>query len=127
MTPELWNIAIAAIQSLDDAPPWLRNQAWLSFEAAANLPVLDFTVDGDDARPNIEEKVLKADYLDFLREQIELETRGPEWNKILKTRLAALSPFIDKKIITAMFHKKPGIVMLQVDPDTKKVIRFEIH
>jgi hypothetical protein len=40
----------------------------------------------------LDRSVFDQSYLDFLREKIAMEPRGPEWTEILKGRLAALAP-----------------------------------
>lgn len=127
MNSTLWQICAGAIPTIAEAPSWLKEQALMSFEEVSQLPVLDGTIKGADSRPSFEEKVLKADYLDFLRGQIKLESRGPEWSQILKMRLAALEPFVEKKRISALFHRSPHMASIDIDPDTTKVIRFELH
>lgn len=122
---KLWNASVAAIQSIDRAPDWLKEQARLSFEEAMRLSALDVAADGSNARPSIDERLVKSDYLDFLREQIKLEPRGPEWGAILKARLAALEPFVDKSLIRAMFYRKPDLITLQINPETGLVILIE--
>ena len=125
MTTKLWNLSVTAIKSLGNAPGWLREQSRLSFEEVTQLPPLDIAVDGQNALPSIEEKILKPDYLDFLREQIKLEPRGPEWNRILKERLAALEPSVNKAVVTAMFFRKPDTFTLRINPETKSAIQAE--
>ena len=94
LTPELWNIVVAVIQSIHEAPAWLKRQSRLNYKDITQLPSVDVAGDSVDVIPSVEKRLLKADYFDFLREQINLEPRGPEWGKILKVRLAHLEPFV---------------------------------
>lgn len=126
MTAKLWSISVAAIRSISNAPDWLREQARLTFEQVVRLPALDVAAMGQDAAPSVEEKVLKPDYLDFLREQIRLEPRGHEWTKILSGRLLALEPFANKRVITVMLFRKPHSATLRIRPDTEELIHVEI-
>src|SRR5437588_3887697 len=112
MTPKLWNVSVRAIQSISEAPVWLKRQAKLNYEDAIRLPSAAMADEGVDAIPSVEERLVKADYFDFLREQIKLEPRGPEWGQILKKRLADQEPFVDKKLIRVIFHSKPHVAIL---------------
>jgi hypothetical protein len=98
----------------------------LNYEDALGLPSVEVAGDGVDAIPSAEERIVKPDYFDFLREQIRLEPRGPEWGQVLKKRLADLEPFVDKKLIRVMFHSKPHVAILEVNPETSEVIHIEL-
>ena len=125
MTTKLWEFSVKAVRSLKNAPVWLQEQSSLSFDEILQLPPLNVAVDGQNAQPSIEEKILKPDYIDFLREQIKLEPRGPGWNQILKARLTALEPFVNKPVVTAIFFKKPNSITLRINPETSDVIQIE--
>ncbi len=47
----------------------------------------------------IEREVVTHSYLEFLKEQIELCPRGPEWNTVLLTRLEKLGPYEDRELL----------------------------
>jgi hypothetical protein len=127
MTPTLWETSAAAIQLIAEAPAWLKSQARLKYEEVIRLPSVEMAIDGADAIPSIEERLIKADYLDFLREQIRLEPRGPEWGRILKKRLADLSPFVGRKLIRVMLHCRPNSAVLEIDPETLAIIHVEFY
>lgn len=127
MTPEIWKVLVNAIASIPACPSWLKEQTGLTWEAASGLPIVDATSDGQHALPTVEEKVVAPDYLDFLREQIGLNARGPEWSAVLKNRLTALEPFVGRPLMMATFHSKPHLAMLRIRPDTKEVIHMEIY
>lgn len=127
MTPTLWNVSVTAIQSTSSLPLWLQKQAKLPYADIMQLPELDVAGNGSDALPSVEEELFKADYLEFLREQIKLEPRGPEWGAILRRRLTALEPFANKKLITAIFFRKPDSVSLKINPKNGEVIHMEIN
>ncbi len=127
ITPEIWNTLTNAIEAVPECPQWLKAQARLECGAVSQLPVIDSVMDGQDALPTIEEKVVATDYLDFLREQIELNPRGPQWLTLLKSRLAALEPFVGKQIIVATFHSKPHSATLRILPDTNEIVHLEVN
>ena len=104
----------------------MKVQASLDWETVSRLPVVDVTSDGQHALPTVEERMVSPDYLEFLREQIRLNTRGPEWLGLLNRRLAALEPFVGKQLLIATFHCKPNSATLRIRPDTKKLIHKEI-
>ena len=97
MTSQLWNMSVRAIQSIAEVPIWVQRQGCLNFEDVLRLPSVEAPGEGVGAMPSVEERLLRADYLDFLREQIQLESRGPEWGRILKRRLTVLQPFCREK------------------------------
>ena len=98
----------------------------MTFEQMSALPTLETAPKGQDTIPTINEKIVMPDYLDFLRDQIKLEPRGPEWTKILKKRLLALEPFVNKSIITASFHRMPYAATLKINPESGEVIHIEV-
>ena len=126
MTPEIWAILTNTIQSLPDAPPWLKEQGLLSWDAVSMLPQLDLTIDGQLTFPTTEEKIVRPDYLDFLREQIALNARDSEWLNLLQKRLANLEPFVGKKLLVATFHCKPHSATIRIEIGTKKTVHAEI-
>ena len=89
MTLDAWKVLVGAIGTIPSCPPWLKRQAQMSWEASSQLPVLDRTINGQAGAPTVEEELVAPEYLDFLREQIELSARGPEWSAVLRSRLAA--------------------------------------
>jgi hypothetical protein len=127
MTNENWNILTAAIATVKNPPDWLRELGGLSYDEALRLPKYEDTADGQITAPWIEEKLLAADYLDFLREQIRIDARGPEWKELLQARLRALKPFVGKNVLTATFHQKPYAVTLKIDPNTGKLFHVEMY
>jgi hypothetical protein len=127
ITPEIWRIVVSAIASIHGCPSWLKEQASLTWEAVSRLPVVDATSNGQHALPTVEEKVVAPDYLNFLREQIGLNARGPEWLPLLKSRLAALEPFVGKQLLVATFHSKPHSATLRICSNTNGVIHVEVN
>jgi hypothetical protein len=127
ITPDIWKVLSDAIASIPECPSWLKDQANLGLESVSRLPVVDATSDGQHALPTVEKKAVAPDYLDFLREQIGLNPRGPEWLALLKNRLVALEPFVGKQLIVATFHSKPHSATLRIRPDTNQIIHIEVN
>jgi hypothetical protein len=125
ITPEVWNILVSIINSTGEVPSWVKKQSRLKYEDVLLLPRLDHSLNGQDACPDVVEKNVAPDYLDFLREQIRADARGPEWLKLIQARLKALEPFVGKPVLTAMFFRKPDVTVLRIDPKTRALIQFE--
>lgn len=126
MTNENWNILVSALKSVKNPPAWLERVGKLSYEEALQLPKLGSESAGSFAAPCTIEKELKPDYLDFLREQIQLNARGQEWTDILRKRLSALEPFVGKEVLTANFYQMPDSATLYINPETEKLFHLEI-
>ncbi len=126
MTLETWQTIVKALGELPNCPSWLKQQARLSWEAVSRLPVLDGTSIEEHAVPTVEQKAVAPDYLDFLREQIELNARGPEWSDVLRQRLAALEPFVGKQLLVATFYCKPHSATVRINPQTNALVHVEV-
>jgi len=127
MTEVTWNIFKIAITKLASPPAWLGEFARRSPAEVEIFPKLDNTLEGQVARPVIEEKIVTPDYLDFLREQIQLNARGKEWTNLLQRRLNCLQPFLGKMLIIAHFFKKPNSITLRVHRETGELVYIEIY
>lgn len=101
------NIFIRAILAADSLPLAVR-------ESATAVESLEWTT-------------FDASYLDFLREQIRLAARGPEWTAILTDRLAALSPYCDKPTLRGAITTEAGSHSIRVDPESGVVIHHEFN
>src|SRR4051812_17997161 len=59
-------------------------------------------IDGDSTLlpegVSLEDEYVDASYIEFLREQIDLAPRGPQWNQVLKTRMSALEPEVGQTL-----------------------------
>ena len=126
ITPEIWTILSNTIESLPDAPLWLKEQGRLNWEAVSLLPQFDSAIDGQYALPTAEEKLVSPDYLGFLKEQITLNARNAEWLDLLRRRLADLAPFVGKELLLATFHCRPHSAMLRIEIGTQKLVHAEI-
>jgi hypothetical protein len=124
VTEDIWRGILNAIDT-QRPPVWLREQLELGREAVLGLPILDVTGEGEHARPTVEEEVVKEDYLNFLREQIRLNARGPEWTALLGRRLAALEPVVGNKLVGVTFYAKPHVVTLWLCPESKELVHME--
>jgi hypothetical protein len=127
MTDRIWNSLKSAMASVNDPPAWLAELAGLSKEEVLRLPNFEDAADGQLTAPWIEEKIVAADYLDFLREQIRIDARGPDWKELLQQRLRALEPFVGKTVLTATFHQKPYAVVLKINPETGELFHCETY
>lgn len=68
-----------------------------------------------------------ASYLDFLREQIGLAARGPEWTAILTLRLEALSPYCNLPTLRGTIPAEDCLHCIRVDPESRRIIHHEVH
>lgn len=73
----------------------------------------------------LEETTFDQTYLDFLDEQIELCTRGPEWNERLKRRRDALAPFCDQELLCGRIKAGGVDFRIKVDPTQQAVVHWE--
>ena len=98
-------IFIQAVQMADSLPLPVREQA--------------------ESVQSCERRVFDQSYLDFLREQIALEPRGPEWTAILMRRLSALTPFCGAPTLSATIPTMAGDFCIRVDAQSRQVIHYE--
>ena len=127
MTSEIWKTLVRALGEIPNCPSWLQLQTQLSWEAVSRLPALDEASNGKDAAPVVEQKAVAPDYLSFLREQIELNARGPEWSDVLRKRLVALEPFVGRELLVVTFYCKPHSAIVRINPETKAVAHMEVN
>lgn len=126
MTEALWNEFCLAIKSDDTVPQWIQEQSKLSYATVSELPIIENTRPGEDARPSIEERTVTKGYIDFLSEQISIDVRGDRWKKILQERLEAISPFLNRTLLTAFLYKNPEIATIRIAPGIRKILQIEI-
>ena len=98
-------IFIETVRADDSLPPSVREQA--------------------RAVEGLERSTLDPSYLDFLREQIALEARGPEWTAVLTKRFTAIAPYCGLQIIFGAIRTPTGFYFVRVDPDNRRVIYHE--
>lgn len=125
MSERTWHLLISVIKSLQNAPQWLRDFAAVSYKQVTSLPQLGSESIGGFAAPSVIEKSVTSSYLDFLREQIQLNARGVDWTRILQERLNALLPFVGKKVITGNLYCKPKSATLYINSENGKLLHIE--
>jgi len=76
---------------------------------------------------DLERRILDLTYCDFLREQIALEPRGPEWTAILSKRLAAIAPFVGVPTLIGTIRTPGAFHYVRVDATTRRIIHCETH
>ena len=74
-----------------------------------------------------ERRIFDASYLEFLREQIALGARGPEWTGILTQRLPALLSYCDAPTLSGTISTQAGDYHIRVDPSSGQVIHHELY
>ena len=127
MTTEIWKVIVNCIKSIENSGSWMRKVGELRHEQVLQLPSLGSEADGEIARPNVSEEPMEEDYLTFLREQIHLNARGPEWTGLLERRLAALEPFRNEKVLIVNLYQKPNSATLYINPKTEKILHIELY
>lgn len=125
LTPEIWAALGRNLDGNCTAPTWVIHQLRLSFQEVISFPAYEAVSEGCDACPTIERKVLGKDYLDFLRQQVSVDARGPEWLNLLNSRIFALEPFVGRELITVRLHRKPQIVTVRITAKTLELVYLE--
>ncbi len=74
---------------------------------------------------NAETTTSDSSYLEFLREQIRLEPRGPDWSQVLSRRLRNLEPYVGHPLIDFNLITPSGRYHLKVNLETLKVVHWE--
>jgi hypothetical protein len=120
-----WALVQMIVSRTTVLPDWVRECAKIGYDAIVSLPVVEDADAGELARPGLELRSVSSDYLEFLREQIELNARGEEWTAVLQRRLTALEPFEGQPVLTVMFHRKPKSLTLRIDPQSETILGYE--
>ena len=94
-------------------------------QKAESLPF--FVRERAAAVQSCERRVFDQSYLEFLREQIALEPRGPEWTAVLRRRLTALAPYCDTPTLWGTIPTENGQFCIRVDPRSREVIHHELY
>ena len=88
-------LALNRLAAHQGTPDWAREI--LTASATQNVSSTSST--------EIEAQTIDPDYLKFLREQIDLAPRGPEWSRVLVARLGALEPFVGHSMFRIGVHR----------------------
>lgn len=131
-TEELWNHVCQYQESyIDFVPIWAIDILKSSFEELIQLPHFDDVgiLKGKTwiglLRPSIEKVKYDQSYIDFLQQQISLNARGEQWTNILKSRLSALSPFVNKEVTHMTLHFKKDCFSLWILAEQPVIVYFE--
>jgi hypothetical protein len=80
-------------------------------------------------RPSAELTDVTPSYLEFLRNQIELEPRRKDWSELLTNRLSVLSSYEIKKLhvltLLRIHHNHVDGCTVRVDPHSNAVVHWE--
>jgi N-acylneuraminate cytidylyltransferase len=74
---------------------------------------------------NLEQSAVTESYLDFLRGEIKLESRGPEWAVMMRRRLEALLPKVGRRLWILHLGKQMEVSVYM--DDSLQVIYSEMH
>jgi hypothetical protein len=128
---ETWEIVVKLLQGMPERPLWLQHQLEMHGDEIGKLPGLESTSPSGHLRPSFRMHAYAADYLDFLRELIAIESRGAEWSRILQTRLTALEPFVGVPLLEAQFYFREENVVREVSAkihlETERLVHAEMN
>lgn len=97
LTPELWDRIRTNEQLLSQAPEWVQVVLCLSFDDISQLP--ENIRNEPLTRPFANRWPLDESYLNFLREQIDLNAQGKEWSALLEKRLNARKNYVGYEML----------------------------
>lgn len=90
--------------------------------------ILNSRIQPDDITLYLGYLTIQQDYLDWLKEQIELAPRGPEWNRVLEARLKAYEPYTGIEIIRVYIGRESESVVLWISKDrSRAAIHYEVY
>ncbi|HEX7652894.1 MAG TPA: hypothetical protein VF607_05275 [Verrucomicrobiae bacterium] len=64
-------------------------------------------------------------YLQFLDQQIQMNTRGAEWAAIYRRRLAGLTSLAGRSLVSGHIRYDSFSTWIKVDPNTRSVVYWE--
>ena len=82
---DLWGEFVTSLKRAARCPSWVHSACILK--------------NGRGVSISYELTEITLSYLEFLREQIELEPRGAEWTNVLKQRVVAMEPHVGRHVI----------------------------
>lgn len=122
-----WNMIRTQIfATSEQLPCWLRT---LNFDECEHVGDTPFTFFQGGVRIHIELSMVTLSFLQFLHEQISLEPRGPEWTKILKSRMEKLSNYLDTSLISITFSTSDEVIStyLSQKENELRLAHLELH
>jgi hypothetical protein len=72
-----------------------------------------------------EKRILDHSYLLFLKEQIALEPRGPEWTKVLRKRLEALTGVCGTELMRGIVSEGDKNCFVVIGSEPKEILYWE--
>ena len=123
LTPELWDDIRTREELVREAPDWARAFLAMSFEEAMSLP---FDIKARiTSRPVAEYAVMDSSYLEFLRQQININARGDAWSDILRKRLAALQDHAGKELLWVDIYDHWNRLRIELLGSTLEILYWE--
>lgn len=101
------DIFVQIVQEAEDLPQILRTHA--------------------DQATRVTASVLEKSFLSLLDMQIQQSSRGPEWTDKLKERKEAMLPYCGKRLLKGRIDIGIDVYWIQVSPDAKKVVYWELY
>jgi hypothetical protein len=108
-------LALNRLATHQGTPDWAREI--LTASATPNVSSTSST--------EVEAHTIDPDYLKFLREQIDLAPRGPEWSSVLVARLGALQPFVGQPMLRIGVHRGATVFIGHLRASDLEVIHTE--
>ena len=117
LTAYLWDLIQRLVVPSPGLPSWMQRLLSQSFGSV---------IKNEDIKIIIERKPIDVSYLDFLKEQIRLGARGPEWSEVLRMRLNALEPYVEKEVTTITFlYGEEGFVVQLIETPNALLLHCE--
>lgn len=107
-----WNELTTHIKSIPKVPSWVTTILGSNLKRKSNS--------------SLELKPVTKSYLDFLQEQIDLKSRGPERNIVLEARLAALKKFEGQNLFFLHVFEDKSDFFLRMKPDNFAIVYWEL-
>jgi len=125
-----WKNISDCLRCDSSVPDWARHYFSLSFyellELQRNLQEAKLPSSGQNLL-SWDIKIISQDFLEFLRTQIELEPRGPDWTATLRKRLISLKPFVDQALFRITFGQGVHRFIIRYDPETGLLVSRESY
>ena len=99
MNEQLWNSIRSQPRLIALSSEWAKALLGTTFVEIEKLPFLTSAAVNEGVfMPTFDFTEITPSYLEFLREQVDLEPRGKEWAAVLKARMEALKRYTGKTI-----------------------------